>query len=190
MITDLELVHFIPGRIRLKDPSFKKNDEIRDKVESYRKYIPVIQTVTINTLTGSLLITYDHTKRKEITSLLQKARFFGYLPGQFDTGLITDILCGDVAPEELISKNGMRDVLSKQLFYNLTDMESSTEYVREMTTSVLWYIGLRALTVSVVYPVYPLVDYAWVGYSTLSALSRVKRPGFSLSNIAPATHTN
>jgi len=57
----LEYVHFVPGRLRLK------NSELRDQLrameaERYAWTIPVVKGVMANHLTGSLTINFENTE--------------------------------------------------------------------------------------------------------------------------------
>lgn len=182
MLANTKLVHFTPGRFRLKNPEFKKNPDLEINVKSYLNYIPVIQSVEFNSVTGSVLVLYDHTKRKEIASLLQKARLIGLLPKQFDIEYIAGFLCGD----ESYKKNGLDedwlDVVSSYLIKNIADTQNSINYIEEMASPALFYVGLRSLALATMSPISSLLDYFWMSYSTLSAFNRMERPGLSLSN--------
>lgn len=66
-VTSVKVLHQIPGRLRLSVPLFKKfsslngkfNEEIKLKLI---KLLPEVQSATVNFITGTLLIEFDHKK--------------------------------------------------------------------------------------------------------------------------------
>ena len=56
---DIQLVHFIPGRIRLQSPQWKKNVTLSEKVVKELQAQPFVFSVQQTLVTGSLVITYD-----------------------------------------------------------------------------------------------------------------------------------
>lgn len=52
-------IHTIPGRIRLKCKSVKKNPHEAAKVRALLAALPGIQSIDVNLLTGSVLICYN-----------------------------------------------------------------------------------------------------------------------------------
>ncbi|TYR81468.1 metal ABC transporter ATPase [Priestia megaterium] len=68
---DIQLMHFIPGRIRLQSPEWKKNDRLIECIMTKLKEQILVYEVKFTASTGSLLITYDAsymTDMKEIES--------------------------------------------------------------------------------------------------------------------------
>jgi len=183
LVPEIELVHFIPGRFRLKSEGFKGKDSIVESILSVSHKIPVIENIEYNSITGSILITYDYTRRSEIINLMWQARLFGYMPSDINTNLLTDVLCGEISPEQLLSDNRLVTTLTTLVIKDLCVVENKTDYIREMTTPALYYTGMRSLLLSTISPVTFWVDYIWVGFSTLTALNSIKRPGVSLSNL-------
>lgn len=52
-------IHQIPGRLRIKSPAVKRNQTMADAVESFLKAISGIRSVSVNTVTGSIIIHHD-----------------------------------------------------------------------------------------------------------------------------------
>ncbi len=52
-------VHHLPGRLRLKLPALKRNAAYAQALQTSLSTVPGVLAVRANTLTGSLLISYD-----------------------------------------------------------------------------------------------------------------------------------
>jgi hypothetical protein len=55
----LKLAHQVPGRVRMKIPSAKGNTELLQQISETFAVIPGIEKVTVNPLTGSVVLHYD-----------------------------------------------------------------------------------------------------------------------------------
>ena len=53
-------LHKVPGRVRIKTPIFKGEPHLARVVEAKLRMLSGICSVTVNSLTGSILINYDH----------------------------------------------------------------------------------------------------------------------------------
>jgi len=73
-------IHDIPGRLRVKSPSIKRNRSVADEVERMFESVNGIDTVDVNLVTGSLLVNYNPKMLKyhDIVNLLQKKGYFDY----------------------------------------------------------------------------------------------------------------
>lgn len=58
-LQNVEIVHFIPGRVRLRATELRGQDAFAERIQARLAQVPGISRVDINTLTGSVLITYD-----------------------------------------------------------------------------------------------------------------------------------
>ena len=56
---DIQIVHFIPGRIRLQSPQWKTNISLLEKVVNELRTQPIVYPVHPTPVTGSLVITFD-----------------------------------------------------------------------------------------------------------------------------------
>lgn len=63
----VEVKHAIPGRIRFAIPLLKNNQEGCDKLKKQLVKADVIKEISINALTGSLLMVYDKNRTDETT---------------------------------------------------------------------------------------------------------------------------
>lgn len=71
-------IHHIPGRLRIKTPLVKRNYNLAQEVQELLNPIKGVQSVLINSVTGSILIEYsaEMVAPGAIQNLLKKA---GYL---------------------------------------------------------------------------------------------------------------
>lgn len=71
-------IHNVPGRLRLKSPLIKKNENVADEIKKTLSTMSGIATIDINLLTGSLLVNYNPktTSHKDIISILQRKGYF------------------------------------------------------------------------------------------------------------------
>ena len=58
-VDGVKVVHFIPGRVRLKVKEMKGEVEFSQQVEAELSTVPGIEQVEVNPITGSVLIKYD-----------------------------------------------------------------------------------------------------------------------------------
>jgi hypothetical protein len=70
-------IHYITGRIRLKTPVLKKNPEKKETLISLFGCAAGINGISVNTLTGSVVIHYDPTfySKESIIDILERHRF-------------------------------------------------------------------------------------------------------------------
>ena len=56
---DIKILSFIPGRVRLRVKPIKSNGKLAEQAQKEIAAVPGIQEVTINKLTGSVLLRYE-----------------------------------------------------------------------------------------------------------------------------------
>lgn len=56
---DVQVAHFLPGRVRLKVPALRGRPAEAAALGMAFRSIPGVKTLEISTVTGSVLITYD-----------------------------------------------------------------------------------------------------------------------------------
>ena len=71
-------IHNVPGRLRIKSPSIKKNENVADELKKTLSTMKGIATVDINLVTGSLLVNYNPkmANYKDIVGILQRKGHF------------------------------------------------------------------------------------------------------------------
>ena len=91
---EVKIVHFLPGRVRLKVAAIKGNPGRAEDMRAAFARVPGVQAIDYNTLTGSVLIRYDGGRLRaqdaaaQIRNALQE-----HLPG-LDADAILDWLRG------------------------------------------------------------------------------------------------
>jgi len=53
-------VHHVPGRMRVKTPALKRNEARGRMVKGYLDTMEGVSSAEVNTVTGSIVIKYDH----------------------------------------------------------------------------------------------------------------------------------
>ena len=71
-------LHNVPGRLRIKSPLLRRNNEAGDEVKKALSSIQGVAAVDFNPMTGSLLINYNFktTKHEDIIGLLERKGYF------------------------------------------------------------------------------------------------------------------
>jgi copper chaperone CopZ len=71
-------IHKVPGRLRVKTPVVKRNQEAADEIRKILSTMNGIATVDINLTTGSILINYNPktVEDKDIVNTLQRKGYF------------------------------------------------------------------------------------------------------------------
>jgi hypothetical protein len=67
----VQIAHQIPGRIRLKVPKVKENPELIEQIKQMFNVIPGIEEVTVNPITGSVVLHYDTDHHDEFHGRLE-----------------------------------------------------------------------------------------------------------------------
>jgi hypothetical protein len=68
---DLKIAHQVPGRIRMKVPSAKGNAELLQQISDTFGVIPGIEQISVNPVTGSIVIEYDTSQHNEFHGALR-----------------------------------------------------------------------------------------------------------------------
>lgn len=58
-IGDIQIIHFVPGRVRLKAKSLRGTPDLARDIEAAFKRVPGISDVEASSLTGNILLSYD-----------------------------------------------------------------------------------------------------------------------------------
>lgn len=78
---DIRVSHLLPGRVRLRVRSVKGNPELAEQMRAAFSSVPGLTGLSYNTITGSVLITYDsHRILAEDGGQRLRAVLSDYLP--------------------------------------------------------------------------------------------------------------
>ncbi len=70
MLSELQVLHRLPGRLRLRLEKLRGNDALASVVSSRLAVVPGIRSVEVNPLTGSVLLQYDKRVEVVVDSLM------------------------------------------------------------------------------------------------------------------------
>jgi hypothetical protein len=62
-------VHEVPGRMRIKIPSMKRNPRVASEIRALLKKVTGVGTVSVNMVTGSVVVQYDRGSVRSDTIL-------------------------------------------------------------------------------------------------------------------------
>jgi len=71
-------IHDVPGRLRIRSPRVKKNEDTANKLENLLRQMAGVNNIDINLLTGSCLVKYDPAtaSRDDIVSVFTDEGYF------------------------------------------------------------------------------------------------------------------
>lgn len=99
-------IHNVPGRLRVKIPHMKRNQSTAEELQRILNHIEGVDSTAVNTLTGSIIINYDH-RLTGPNRILNALRFKGYVDPSKGTTTTDEVI------ENAVSKAG--GVLGKAL---------------------------------------------------------------------------
>jgi hypothetical protein len=174
----IQIVHFLPGRVRVKLPRLKGNASLAGEVERTLTALQGIRHVETSTTTGSVLVLYEprlpaSLDLEAVGALMELANTLGL---SFE----------DVDMDELqhwlhTVTNGTRAETPTALGHNITaffdNMNAGVTQVtrgwgelRTLVPLTLAFLGFRSLLVTDDLPFPTWYDYLWFAFSTFVAL--------------------
>ena len=97
---EVQVTHFLPGRIRLKLKDLKRNPEFAEEIEETLAEVPGIEQVEANPVTGSVLIEYDPEGPVAFPALVAAAKRLGILPARMDPSQVLALLTSPLPAAE------------------------------------------------------------------------------------------
>lgn len=111
---EARVVHFTPGRLRVRVDHLKDNPALANQVQDLLAGVEGVETVKANALTGSLLIQYDPAQTASLDVLTGAAERFGLLPVGFDKAHLRSWMDAQ--------HNGNHDVAAHPLRHEITTL--------------------------------------------------------------------
>jgi Heavy metal associated domain 2 len=185
MVTSaIQLVHFLPGRVRVKLPRLKGNASLAGEIERTLTALQGIRHVETSTTTGSVLVLYEprlpaSLDLEAVGSLMELAHTLG---------LSFEDVDADVLQHWLYTvANGTRAETPTALGNNITAFFDNvntgvTQVTRgwgELRTLVpltLAFLGLRSLLFTDNLPFPTWYDYLWFAFGTFVVLNVPRAP--------------
>jgi len=180
----IQVVHFLPGRVRVKLPGLKGSTALAREVQYTLVAIDGIQHVEVSPITGSVLVLYDPGMAESFTLESLKAEAVSSLTALADAlGLsLEDIDMDELqrwlhatrngthpgTPGELGSGVGM---LLSSVNAGVAQTTSSLGDLRTLIPLTLCFLGFRSLllTEQLAFPSW--YDYLWFAFGTYVALN-------------------
>ncbi len=99
-------IHNVPGRLRVRIPHMKRSQSTAEELQRILNQIEGVDSTAVNTLTGSIVINYDH-RLTGPNRILNALRLKGYVDPSMGTTTTDEVI------ENAVSKAG--GVLGKAL---------------------------------------------------------------------------
>ena len=175
----IQLVHFLPGRVRVKLPRLKGNASLAGEIERTLTALQGIRHVEISTMTGSVLVLYEprlpaSLDLEAVGSLMELANTLGLSLEDVDMDVLQHWL-HSVA-------NGTRAETPTAVGNNITaffdDVNAGVTQIargwgelRTLVPLTLAFLGLRSLLFTDNLPFPTWYDYLWFAFSSFVVLN-------------------
>src|SRR5215475_2765406 len=174
----IQIVHFLPGRVRLKLPRLKGNASLAEEVERTLTALQGIRHVETSTTTGSVLVLYEpylpaSLDLEAVGSLMELANTLGLAFEDVEMDALQHWLHA--------AANGTRADTPTALGNNITaffdnvntsvtQLTGGWGELRTLVPLTLAFLGLRSLLVTenLLFPTW--YDYLWFAFSTFAML--------------------
>jgi Heavy metal associated domain 2 len=184
---DLQILHAIPGRIRVKIARLKDNPSLADELQQQLMRIRVVHQAVVNPITGSVLVTYDPHVLESLNSLelgdthlldsmhelLALADLLGIRPQDVDTQALEDWFqahTNEVKPPASSTVAGTVTTFFGALNAKVAQASSGWSDLKALVPVVLFGLGLRGLWLVEKVPFPAWYDYFWFAFGTFIAL--------------------
>jgi TM2 domain-containing membrane protein YozV len=168
-VQGLEIVHALPGRVRLKVARLKRDPDLAREAQTRLAGVPGITAIEANPTTGSLLVCYEAERLKSLESLAALSEALGPLAPELDPARLSGWLAQASAggaldaggARALLGRGrGGRGGLAAGINLNL------------MIPLTLLFLGMRSLWLAekTAFPAW--YDYLWFAFSTFALLNR------------------
>jgi hypothetical protein len=188
MVThDVQIVHAIPGRIRVKIAKLKDHPALADELQQRLAGIPVVQAAMVNARTGSVLVTYDphlleslHTLEcgnghllESVPELLALADLLGIRPEDVDTQPLEEWFRTHTNSTTSAASSTAAEAIAA--FFgtlNTTVARASSGWgdLKALLPLVLFGLGVRGLLLAEQVPFPAWYDYFWFAFGTFMVL--------------------
>ncbi|MCZ6624897.1 MAG: hypothetical protein O7B35_11810 [Deltaproteobacteria bacterium] len=88
----MQIIHFIPGRVRVKINRIKGNVLLAEETERAFSAVDGIHQTEASPLTGNVLICYDPSQPASIDAVVDISKDFGFFPDGLDVEHLKDRL--------------------------------------------------------------------------------------------------
>ena len=186
MVTSaIQVVHFLPGRVRVKLPRLKGNASLAGEIERTLTALKGIRHVETSTTTGSVLVLYEarlpaSLDLDAVGSLMELAHTLGLSFEDVDMDVLQHwlhtVANGTRAETPTVLGNNITAFFDN-MNAGVTQITSGWGELRMLVPLTLAFLGLRSLLFTDNLPFPTWYDYLWFAFST-----------FAILNMPRATH--
>jgi len=168
-VQGIELVHALPGRVRLKIARLKGDPALAGEAQTKLGRVPGIKEIAANSITGSVLLLYDQKQLMSLESLATLSELLAQLLPDLDTGSFSAWLTAvaDGGGREPDQDAGLFPTLRGEAGQITQGLN-----VNVLIPLTLFFLGVRSLWLAeeLAFPAW--YDYFWFAFSTVFMLNR------------------
>jgi hypothetical protein len=173
-ITEVRLIHSLPGRVRFKFDAIKGNSRQAEEVQQRLSDVNGVRSVQTNPITGSVLVTYEQSALGSLEFYFSGASALGIPPSDLDPLELRAWLSkqpnGAALPAESRLGEGLRTVFSA-MNTGIATMTGGVGDLRTFVPLALVFLGVRSLLLAEkVVPAWYL--YFWFAFASFFMLNR------------------
>src|SRR5262245_52399621 len=175
----IQLVHFLPGRVRVKLPRLKGNASLAGEIEHTLTALQGIRHVETSTTTGSVLVLYElhlpaSLDLEAVGSLMELAHTLGLSFEDVDMDALQHWLhtvANGTRAETPTALGNNITAFFDNVNTNVTQITGGWGELRTLVPLTLALLGLRSLlfTENVLFPAW--YDYVWFAFGTFVVLN-------------------
>ena len=180
----IQIVHFLPGRVRVKLPRLKGNASLAGEVERTLTALQGIRHVETSTTTGSVLVLYEprlpaSLDLEAVGSLMELANTLGLSFEDVDTDVLQHWLhtvANGTRTETPTALGNNITAFFDSMNAGLTQITSGWGELRTLVPLTLAFLGLRSLLLTDNLPFPTWYDYLWFAFGTFAVLNVPRAP--------------
>jgi Heavy metal associated domain 2 len=181
MVTSgIQIVHYLPGRVRVKLPRLKGNASLAGEVERTLAALQSVSHVEISTTTGSVLVLYEprllaSLDLEAVGSLMELAHTLGLTFEDGDMDLLQHWAHGaangtDTRAEAPTALGNHITAFFDNVNAGVTRITGGWGELRTLVPLTLAFLGFRSLLLTANPPFPTWYDYLWFAFSTFVIL--------------------
>jgi hypothetical protein len=193
MTPALQIVHFLPGRVRVKLPRLKGNTALTREVERTLTALPGIRHVETSATTGSVLVLYEpcllaSLDLEAMGSLTELAHTLGLSFEKADIDTLQHWLhaaANGTRAEAPTAFGSNITAFLDNVNAGMTQITRGWGELRILVPLTLAFLGLRSLLFTENLPFPTWYDYLWFAFGTFAVLNA---PGTTRESSASEAH--
>jgi Heavy metal associated domain 2 len=180
----IQIVHFLPGRVRVKLSKLKGNASLAGEVERTLTALQGIRHVETSTMTGSVLVLYEprlpaSLDLEAVGSLMELANTLGLSFEDVDMDVLQHWLHTVANGTRAETPTALGNTITA--FFNnmnagVTQITSGWGELRMLVPLTLAFLGLRSLLLTDNLPFPTWYDYLWFAFGTFAVLHVPRAP--------------